>query len=244
MIVNDAMFVLRAVDEAARADLVDQARSAAGEAEHIFDRRLFKHVVLGTGVAHVPGYVCVGLRPVEMSQLALQIDSLANRRVGLQHKAVPQLALPNQNKRHGALSIHLEVEQEADFFKHLAIQQMRFVDDDNGLQPVNAAHEFDLPMQLALGVAAVELRFAAQLLEQTLVEVPRHKLRVRQVQHLVCRRVENLGKPANRHLAGSAVAGGAMEALLVPNLNISLEQAGFVGAASGQLIRGLQTVFL
>ncbi|GIO95831.1 hypothetical protein GNF98_18965 [Clostridium perfringens] len=36
----------------------------------------------------------------------------------------------------------------------------------------------------------------------------------------------------------------AMEALLVPNLNISLEQAGFVGAASGQLIRGLQTVFL
>lgn len=36
----------------------------------------------------------------------------------------------------------------------------------------------------------------------------------------------------------------AMEALLVPNLNISLEQAGFVGVASGQLIRDLQTVFL
>lgn len=36
----------------------------------------------------------------------------------------------------------------------------------------------------------------------------------------------------------------AMDALLVPNLNISLEQAGFVGAASGQLISDLQTVFL
>ncbi|MGZ7440044.1 hypothetical protein [Paenibacillus sp. TH7-28] len=66
----------------------------------------------------------------------------------------------------------------------------------------------NLPMQLALGVAAVELRFAAQLFEQTLVKVPRRKLGVRQVQHLVCRRVENLGKPANRcRLAGSAVAG-------------------------------------
>lgn len=35
----------------------------------------------------------------------------------------------------------------------------------------------------------------------------------------------------------------AIETLFVPNLNISLEQAGFAGAASGDLVRGLQTVF-
>lgn len=73
MIVDDAMFVIRTVDEAVRADLVNQASGAAGEAKHIVDRSLRKHVVLGTGVAHVPGDVRAGLRPIEVRQLALQV---------------------------------------------------------------------------------------------------------------------------------------------------------------------------
>ncbi len=35
-----------------------------------------------------------------------------------------------RNLSHGALGVHLEVEQEADFFKHPAVQQMRFVDSE------------------------------------------------------------------------------------------------------------------
>lgn len=46
---------------------------------------------------------------------------------------------------------------------------MRFVDDHYRLQPVNAAHEFNIPVQLPLGIAAVKLGLTPELLQQALV---------------------------------------------------------------------------
>ncbi|MNR35421.1 hypothetical protein D3C85_1532670 [compost metagenome] len=63
------------------------------------------------------------------------------------------------------MRIHLEVEQKAHFLQHLSIEQVGFVNDDNRLQPMNPAHEFNFTMQLAFGVAAIELRLTAKLFE-------------------------------------------------------------------------------
>ncbi|CRF28944.1 Uncharacterised protein [Mycobacterium tuberculosis] len=129
------------------------------------------------------------LRPVEVRQLTLQVNALTDGGIGLQIQAIPQFALADKDERHGTLRIHLEVQQETHFLQHLTIQEMRLVDDHNGLQPVNAAHELDFAVQLPLGVAAVELRLAAELLEQPFVEVPRRQLGIRYIEHFEFRGV-------------------------------------------------------
>src|SRR5690606_7619900 len=167
-----------------------------------------------SGVCHVTMNIFASLCAVVMRQLALQIDSLSDGGIGLKIQAIPQLTLPHKDKRHGTLRIHLEVQQESYFLQHLAVQQMRLVDNDHGLQPVNAAHELNLSVQLALRVAAVELRLTAKLLEQSLVEVSRCQLGVRQVERLVLSGVELFREAANRRrLAYAAVAGDDCEPL-------------------------------
>jgi len=96
MIVDDAMFVLRAVDEVVRADLVSQTGGDAGKAEDFINRRLGKDVVRCTAITQMPGDIGAGLRSVVLRQLTPQIDTLADSRVRLQPVPVPQFALPDQ----------------------------------------------------------------------------------------------------------------------------------------------------
>jgi len=147
--------------------------------------------MLCTGIRHVVAYIFPCLRSVEVLQLALQVDPLADRRIRLQIQAVPQLILANQDQCHGTLRIHLEVEQKTHFLQHLTVQQMGFVYNHNRLQTVNAAHKLNLSVKLALGVSPVKLRFTAELLQQPLVKMPRCQLGIRKIKHLVLGRIQH-----------------------------------------------------
>lgn len=71
MIVDDAMFVLRAVDQAVCAQLVNQTRSAAGEAVDIVDGSVCEDISIRAGVSHMPANVCSGLSAIIVRRLAL-----------------------------------------------------------------------------------------------------------------------------------------------------------------------------
>lgn len=48
---------------------------------------------------------------------------------------------------------------------------MAFVDHDDWMQLMDTAHEFNLPVQLSLGISSIEFRFTPELLEHPFVEV-------------------------------------------------------------------------
>src|SRR5690606_5621513 len=100
-----------------------------------------------------------------MRELALQVDALSNGCIRLKVQAIPDCTRPDQGACHAPLRINLEIDQETYFLPRLAIQQMCLVDDNDRLQSVHTAHEFNLAMQLPLGVAAIELRLTAELLK-------------------------------------------------------------------------------
>ncbi|WP_449757738.1 hypothetical protein [Effusibacillus dendaii] len=165
MIVNDAMFVLCAIDQAVRTHLVNESGRTARVTVDIVDRPVREYVMLRSGVGHMSLDIGFGLRTIEVRQFALQVDTLADRGVSLKGETILQLALSYKNERHRALRIHPEVKQKAYFFQHLSVEQMSFIHHNNRLEPVDAAHELNLSMQLALGVTSVEFLFASKLFE-------------------------------------------------------------------------------
>lgn len=171
MIINDAMSGLRAIHEAMGAHFVDHSCGAAGEAVYLVDGFVGKNLVVRASVRQVPPDVLADLRSVVVRQLALNVDSLADGRVCLERKAVPQFALSDQDESHGTLRIHAEVKHEPYLLQHFAVEEVGFVHDANGLHVVNAAHKLDFSVQLPLCVTAVELRLTTKLLEEPLVKV-------------------------------------------------------------------------
>ena len=59
---------------------------------------------------------------------------------GLKFQPLPQFGLTGEAERHRALRVHLEVQQEPDFFKHISVEQMGLINDNNWQEAVDALH--------------------------------------------------------------------------------------------------------
>ncbi len=85
---------------------------------------------------------------------------------------------------------------------------MCFIHDNNGLQALDTAHQFNFAVQLALGVTTIKLGFAAQLFQKALVEMPGCEFGVRQVHDHEHGRVQSgLEQADSGGFASTAVAG-------------------------------------
>lgn len=81
MIVDDAMFVLRSVEQAMRTCLINHSGGTARESIDIVNRAICEDLMLRTGVCHVTMNIVGRLCSIVMRQLALQINALADGRV-------------------------------------------------------------------------------------------------------------------------------------------------------------------
>ena len=100
---------MSAIDKRTGTSLVDKAGDAAGELKDIVDGRVGKDILVAAGERQMGFDVPGGLNPIHMADTTLDVNALANRRVGLELEFLPELSLSGQNKGHRALRVHLEI---------------------------------------------------------------------------------------------------------------------------------------
>ena len=177
-VVDDGLPVLSAVDEAAGAGFIDEAGYAAGELKDIVDSSVGENVLITTGKIEMGFYILSGLKPVHVADPALDINPLADGGIGLEFKLLPKFDLSSQDKGHWALGVHLEIEQETDFLKHIPVQEVRLVDDHYRQQTMNTFHDLKFLMQLALGLASDVFSLKTELFQDTFVKRQRCHFRI------------------------------------------------------------------
>ena len=98
MVVNNPLTILSPVDQAMGAGFVYQSSSSAGETIDLIDSTIRKNFTIGTGIGKVPFYVIADLSPVQMRQLALEIDPLPDSGICMELQLVPEFGLPHENQ--------------------------------------------------------------------------------------------------------------------------------------------------
>ena len=76
------------------------------------------------------------------------------------------------------------------------VEQVAFVNNDDRFEVVQTAQELNFTVELAFGIATIELGLDAQLFQQTFVEMVRCQLRVGDVENLESLLVAGFLEPA------------------------------------------------
>jgi hypothetical protein len=71
------------------------------------------------------------------------------------------------------LRVHLKIQQEPDFLKHITVEQMGLVNDNNRQETVDTLHNLNFFMELAFCLTAIILCATGELLQQSSVEKAR-----------------------------------------------------------------------
>jgi hypothetical protein len=117
--------------------------------------------MVGTSVSKMSFHIIPYLGAVQVGQFTLEINALPDSGIGLKLKLLPKISLTDEDKSHGTLRIHLEIEKESDLLQHLPVQKMCFIYDDNRLKMLDTPHKLDFSMQLTLGITTIKFGFTA-----------------------------------------------------------------------------------
>jgi len=89
MVVDNFLVMLRAVDQAMGAELVNQAGRTGGVAEDLANCRVGEDFLAGPGIIEVPADVITSLGAVVMVEAAANVEALADGGVNLALKQIP-----------------------------------------------------------------------------------------------------------------------------------------------------------
>ena len=98
--------------------LVDFAYQAAGIGKDGADGGVSKDLPVFAGKSHMGVDVVLALCAVKSGQPEPEVDALADGLVDFLGELGLELALADNDERHGVLAVHLVVEEEAGFLQH------------------------------------------------------------------------------------------------------------------------------
>ena len=240
MVVNNLLVMLRTMDETMGANFVDDSGCTGRVAEDLTDGGVGEDLAGPAGIVEMTVDIGIGLGSIVVIKTAADVETLSDGGVDLTFEQVPQFALPDQDQGHRALRIQLEVQKESDLLKHFVIQQMPFVNDDDRFEMMQPAQQFNLAMQLTLGVTTVELGMDTELFQKAFVEMPRCQLGVRDIKHAIAIVIQRFLEAADGGcLASAAFAGDQCEQLALGRISQAaqclLQRVGKVQLAGRQV---------
>jgi hypothetical protein len=224
-----------------RRQLVDLAQNALGGLIQRLARGVVKQRLGDAGAFELLRQVGIQLLAGESFQMVVHTDALAQRFVHLEREGAAQQRLAEEQQRQVAGGIHVEVQQQREFFERRMRQQVRFVADENRVLLLALVQPQDGFGDLAAQIAAPARRFQVQLQRHLAQQVQRRAGGEVHVQDLVQVGIERGGEDARGGgLAGTHFAGDQAHAVM---LGQELQPCfDLVPALGGEQLFGLGTV--
>ena len=177
VVIDDPFLLLEAVHQTLLTDTVDHTGDPRCYLENFIQRFVAKDIPLTAGIQKVRMDILFCFSAVQVRKDTVDIDPLPYGGITLQAQlVVPKLRLSAKDKRHRAHGIKAVVQEKAEFFQHLLLKEMRFIQDAYNVPALDTADDLDLLLELTLRVAPVKAGFQPQLVKTALIEPARCKL--------------------------------------------------------------------
>ena len=171
IIIDQPFLTLKCIHKGLFADPVDHAWNPDGCFIDLIQCFCRKYFLSASRVIHMTCDILFCFRPVQMWKGTVHIYTLANSSISLQLQFIfifPEFSLTDQHNSHKTHGIKSVVEQEAEFFQSLLIDQMCFIKDVDDFLMLHSPDDLNLLLQLTFGITAIKPGFKSQLIQQSL----------------------------------------------------------------------------